>query len=501
MADHEGRGAPSLSRDTAPETLRNQLHRVQDYWWLVGGVMAVCLLAGIAATISTPTTYTGRASLIVSSSDRAPEQDAVLVQGYADYFNGGAYQSKLTSEGTLKDGVAVSAEVAAGSPILLIDATASDPEVAQSAAAEVAGTFSEDVGEVRLAENSAELTVVQGQFNRYQTLIAKGSPYAPSESVMSALQDRILQLRASQVNVLQELQFDGGVTEQQPSWSTNILLALMGGLILGILAALLASEVSRRITSRQEAISGLSPLVEVPEGGRADVVEERRLRFRQLAEIVAGQLPGRAAVAVTEPVGGNGTAMVARGLARRWAEQGQSTLLVRANADGDASLPEDCRVDCPDERISERPVDATWGALDGAVLPGPVSGMWVLRPDQLSSREGNGEPRGLDRDKVRQLLDRAELMEISVIIEAPPVVESADGHLLCDEAGRTLLVVEDSRIRSSETAEAVSLLTRSSSDLLGAVHVLSADGDDRRLDRPTAASSGQGRQHAASSDR
>jgi uncharacterized protein involved in exopolysaccharide biosynthesis len=57
------------------------LARLRRYWLLVLAVTAVAVLAALAVTSRTPTTYEGRTSLIVSSNNRSPDQDAVLVQG------------------------------------------------------------------------------------------------------------------------------------------------------------------------------------------------------------------------------------------------------------------------------------------------------------------------------------------------------------------------------------------------------------------------------------
>ena len=75
---------------------RSVVSQVLRYWWVVAIIVALCIAGAIMATTRVPTTYTGRASLIVSSPNRSPDQDAVLVQGYVDYFNDGAYHGPMS---------------------------------------------------------------------------------------------------------------------------------------------------------------------------------------------------------------------------------------------------------------------------------------------------------------------------------------------------------------------------------------------------------------------
>ena len=119
-------------------SLASKLAAVRRYWWIVLAVVCLAVLGALVSTAQTPTTYLGRTSLIVSSNNRAPEQDAVLVQGYVSYFNNAAYQQQLLAATGVDAKAELSAEAAAASPILVISATGSDPDSAQSAAIAVA---------------------------------------------------------------------------------------------------------------------------------------------------------------------------------------------------------------------------------------------------------------------------------------------------------------------------------------------------------------------------
>jgi capsular polysaccharide biosynthesis protein len=462
------------------------MDRVRRYWWLVVGIAAVCALGAVAATVTQGTTYTGRASLIVSSNDRSPDQDAVLVQGYAVYFADPSLQSKLLTDAKVPAGVSVSASAAAASPILLVDATAADPVTAQAAANAVALAFRRDINRVRVANNAAALAQLQRELRRNLVLAGKAGPYRPAQAVLTAvitdIQDRILQIRGDQVNLLQVLQLNGGVSESSPRLVRNVVFGLFGGLIIGVLAALGVGRMSNRLRTRTDISErlGLSTLAELPRAGTSGGARERRLRLRQLADLVRVQVREPAVVAVTAPRQGAGTATVARGLARQWAEQGYPTLLVCAGTDSEIPVPRAGRRggDGPEFGLVDFPRTAVWAALSSSISPGPVSGMWVVTP-RRSSGDTDEE---IDLDEIRRLLAQTESLATFVIIEAPPVIDSVDAQLLCAAAGRTLLVVESPATRTAEATEAVAVLEHTNAGLLGAVLVHSPRANDTDID-------------------
>ena len=217
------------------------------YWWLVLIIVVLAVGASVVATRSTPTTYTGRSSLIVASNDRSPDQDAVLVQGYVQYFNDRAYQSQILKDARVGPEVTVEAHAAAASPILLIDATAPRASTAQSAAASVARAFEVAINKVRSQQNAADIADLQERLN---ALRVSGNTSQSATTLVNDLEARVLQLQADSVNKLQELQFKAGVTQHAPSLQRNVLFALLGGVLLGLVAAQGAERIAR---TRREA--------------------------------------------------------------------------------------------------------------------------------------------------------------------------------------------------------------------------------------------------------
>jgi capsular polysaccharide biosynthesis protein len=432
-------------------SLESKLTAVRRYWWIVLAVVSLAVLAALLFTARTPTTYLGRTSLIVSSNDRSPEQDAVLVQGYVSYFNYGPYQQQLLAETGVDATASLSAQAAAASPILVISATAPDPDSAQSAAIAVAKAFKDDINKTHDQQTAAALATLQDELDTARA--------RKDNQTVIALRDQIRQLQADRDNVLQELQSRGGVSDQPPSLFSNLVPALAGGLVMGVLAALALARFSPRLRSRYDVADkvGLNTLVELP-GTRTKGPQLRReQRLRQLTNILRARFAGPGVVAVTQATDGAATRVVARGLAMEWATQGYATVLVRLGG-GIESLPS--RID---ETTPVGPVEAS--AALSRMRAGPVPGMSIL---DMRPRLAGGTPR-LPAMKVTELLELEQLVGAFIIIEAPAVIDSADAQAASLAADVTILVIDTQVAKVPETREAVGVLRQPGVVLLGAV--------------------------------
>jgi capsular polysaccharide biosynthesis protein len=452
-----------MSAETGVEgsnPLASKLAAVRRYWWIVLAVVCLAVFGAVLSTARTPTTYLGRTSLIVSSHDRAPEQDAVLVQGYVSYFNNAAYQRQLLAATAVDPKAELSAEAAAASPILVISATASDPDSAQSAAIAVAKAFKDDINKTHDQKTAEAIATVQDELDT-----ARGRN---DEAAMAALQDRLGELQTDRDDVLQELQNRGGVSVQPPSLFNNLILGLAGGLVIGVLAALALAKFSPRLRSRHDVADklGLNTLVELPgprsKGSR--LCRERRLR--QLANILRARLAGPSVLVVTQATDGAATGVVARGLAMEWASEGYATVLVRFGG-GVESLQS--RIG---ESTSVRRAEAS--ALLSQMRAGPVPGMSILdmRPDFARGA------RSLPAMKVTEVIELEHLVGAFIIIETPAVLDSADAQALSLAADATILVIDTQVAKVSETREAVGVLGQPGVVLLGAVLAPVGDEED-----------------------
>jgi capsular polysaccharide biosynthesis protein len=451
-----------MSAETGAESgnpLGSKLTAVRRYWWIVLAAVCLAVLGALVSTARTPTTYLGRTSLIVSSNNRAPEQDAVLVQGYVSYFNDAAYQQQLLAA-TGVDAAALSAQAAAASPILVISATASDPDRAQSAAIAVAKAFKEEINKTHDQRISAALATLQDELDTARD--------RNDGTEIAALQERIAELQADRNNVLQELQNRGGVSVQPPSLFNNLVLALAGGLVMGVLAALALARFSPRLRSRHDVADkvGLNTLVELP-GPRTKGAQLRReQRLRQLANTLRARLAGPGVVVVTQATDGAATRVVALGLAMEWASQGYATVLVRFGG-GTKSLPS--RIG---ETTSVGPVEAS--ASLSRMRAGPLPGMSIL---DMRPRLAGGAPR-LTAMKATELFELEQLVGAFIIIETPAVLDSADAQAASLAADATILVIDTEVAKVRETREAVGVLRQPGVVLLGAVLAPVRDEED-----------------------
>jgi len=451
-----GVAVPGEGRAGVRGTLGGQLEAVRRYWWVGLAVVWLALIGSVISTARTPTTYVGRTSLIVSSNDRSPDQDAVLVQGYVTYFDNSSYQQQLLSKAKVEPGATVAAQAAAASPILVVTVTSTRLERAQADAIQVARVFQDDINQVHARTTAAELATLQDQLD---SAMAGGSK--ASQAVIVGLQDRIRQLQDDQVNVLQELQSNGGVSVQSPSWMSNLLLALLGGLFAGVLAALTLAKFSPRLRSAQEVADkvGLNTLVELPAARARDAVSLREQRLRKLANVVRARLGEAGVVSVTQPRDGAASWVVARELALELATQGHRTVLVRLGGGSDSS----------GWRIGGKPAEHAEPAEARAALSrlrvGPVGGLSVLdlRPRSV------GAATNLPAAEIAKLLRLEPLAGSFVILETPAVVDSAPAQAASIAADAAVLVLDPQQARVGEAREAMDVLRQSGAVLLGAV--------------------------------
>ena len=241
MVVHDNPGDAHAERwggDPPAVTLTGQVQQVRRYWWVVAVVVGLAMAGALVSALFASVTYTSRASLILSTNNRSPDQDAVLVQGYVDYFNDAAYQSQLLGDTGITSAVTLSARAAASSPIMLIEATASSPQSAEEAALQVAEAFRQDIN----AQRESQIKDAQARLKaQISALDAKDSQDAV---VIASLRDQIASLEAERDDLLQELQYRGGTAENAPSVVTNTVFALVGGLLIGIIAALGVARVA-----------------------------------------------------------------------------------------------------------------------------------------------------------------------------------------------------------------------------------------------------------------
>lgn len=441
--------------------MKHRVEQIRRRWWVVALVTVLALLtAGTVSVLAEPT-YTAKSMLVLSG--RTPDQDAVMVLGYLTIFNDPATIGRLKAEKSIPADVTVEAQTAATSPILTIEATASDPKVAQDSAQAMAEGFCDSINSAQNAGRDQHVIDLQRQLSAVEPL----SPDGAANPYYASLQVRIDDAKATSNNELQVLQGRAGVSETAPNIVFNLVAGLFGGLLLGILAALCLAALSTRVTNSADLRrrAGVVPLVELPAAKSAGLDKLRTERLRGLANAISlADLPEQKIIVLTGSRVGAGARDVAESLARLSAQQGTRTALVYA--DNEQSLPteglgfNDALVDC--EFVADGIVDGDVDFLK--ILPAGAS-----HPDRYALAT---------RERIAMVFTALRERADTVIVVAPSIASATETQLLCAEADVTILIVP-SGSRISDVTTAADTLNKANAALLGAVFIAE---DHKQLD-------------------
>lgn len=416
-----------------------QLDRIWRSWPLVLLVVMLAVVAAGVATMIGGTTYTSRASLIASSSGQSPGQDAVLVQGFVDYFNDETFQTVLRQEAEVPADLDLSARTAAASPIVIIEATSSDSSTVTEDVLAVTLTFRDDMNRVRQKGNQEALETLQQRLDDAKS-VAGPSPTVDQLVNITALQSQIQQISTSSINQLQELKVDGGFATNKPPLIRNVLFAFGGGVILAVMLALGLAATARRVRTPYDLRDriGLPILAEIPESGTVRDSGLRVLRLNQLANLVAAAELGRplTVVVVAATADARDSVLeIANAIADYRMELGDKTLLVT------------------EQQVPEYLV-------------------------QRKSKRGSSLQSQIVESQI-------------VVVVSPPANTAAEAQVLCGAAGVVVLVVEENLTRFTDAEEAVATLRQVRAPILGAVWTVPraapATRESERVDTPQAA--------------
>lgn len=433
-----------------------QWRRIRRRWVMVLVIGLVAAAGALAASRHEGTSYTGRAVLTIVSQSRSPDQDAVLAQGYADYFNELSSQDRLRRSAGVPAAAVLNARLAATSPILYVEATADTPHLAQTAATKMAIALREDVNTGLQGNNAATIKELERQ------LVVAQAQNAPQE--IGQLQDAIRTLRIG-TNQLQDLQLAAGVDTNSSKAKRNVAAALVGGLLIGALLAILLGRFERRIVTADEVRDrlGLPVLAVVGTRRRRSSGDGRSELFRSLMGLTDPPgMPTPGSLAITGPYTTRASkSRVALALAGLRALQGQTTLLLQTDLEADPLPSELAALPGVADFLAERGevgVDASIYTNGRALLVGPPG----AQHDDLFAL--------FSKANVQGLVSQGMLFADLVVIDAPPI-ESVEGQVVCAVADRSLLVIEEGRTKSKDAASALDALGGTGSSPLGVVLV------------------------------
>lgn len=432
-------------------TPNRRLQHIQQRWQLIAACVMLAALAATAHTLTSHPTYAAQSALILAG--RAPEQDAVTVQGLVSIFNDAPTVSRLRAVADIPDGVGFEARTAAASPILIIEATADRPDVAQSAAENMAKAFRADVNATQQEGKQSYVADLRQQLSRISPIAPNGVP----DPYFATLQDRIDNVESDTTNQLQLFQPRLGVKENAPSLKLNLVLGAAGGLVVGVLTALAMAALSRRVRTAADLRdrTGVEPLVEIPAAGTGNHDLLRDERSRTLANIIgAVNLTKPVVIAVTDTDGGRGAREVAESLSTSFARQGCRTVLVHADNDSSG----------PGAGPGFNGLLADSRAVQSALVDGAADSVRVLPAGRaIPDRYATATRERIDRvfGDLRRSFD-------VVVVAAPPAAE-ADAQVLCAASDATILVVIKGSSNFTDVSSSAAVLEAMRAVVLGAV--------------------------------
>lgn len=439
------------------QRLKDRLDQVRRRWWIVLGVAVLATYAAVLPVLQMQPTYVARSLLIQSTPGLAPEQDAAMTVGYATVFNDPATIGRLKAATNTPEEVAVEARSVATSPILLIEATADDPEVAQEAAQSMATALRADVGEVRQA---ATRQPIQDAERELADLVAQPGPDGQLNPMVPVVQARLDTMLAAATNQLRELQLRAGVTKTETNIAVETGLRAVGGLLLGILAALGVATVSSRIGNSVDMRdkTDVEPLIEIPDGGSTKGSRLREERLRLLAcRISLHDLPKSSVVCLSDCRGARGARDIAKALAGLSAQQGRRTVLVYADNEETPTIAglgfNDALAECNSVQSLLRDSEAE----PLKILPAgaPVVDRYAL----------------VSRERIDAVLDELRVVAEVIVIVASPIADTIDAQQICAASDLTVLVVGKGVSRAGDVDSAARALAGAHAVVAGGVLV------------------------------
>lgn len=385
----------------------------------------------------------------------------------------------------------VSVTVPPNSQVLAISCEASSPRLAATCAQSFARAYLGYISGRTTAIVKDQISVLQNKISSLQSTSAKLSveiASLPSNSSQRAAASQQLtsdntQLSSLNGQVAQQTEQlanpSGGsiisyATAPASPSSPKALLIIPAGLVVGLLAGLvlafIADRRDRRIRGPQDVTRlGVPVLMSLPlrkaplqlaiATPRSPVGRE----FSELAHVLSSSLgTGNHVIIVTGSSGGQGTGWVAANLAIALSRGAPDVTLVCGNLETSV-IPEMVGLP-PGPGLADLLADNAPAGKVGR-HPAVAPRLQVITPGSAAGAEAAD----LRQDVVDQLLAGLRQAASWVVIEAPPVVSSADVYTLAHTADVVVLVAEAPHARSDELAEAVHHLERTGATVLGAV--------------------------------
>jgi capsular polysaccharide biosynthesis protein/MinD-like ATPase involved in chromosome partitioning or flagellar assembly len=434
-------------------TLSSYLSILRARRGLIVVVASVCVLVAAYAVLSAPRNYSASADLLISPISSA-DDDFVGVQVLRD--SGVAPSSDVLTVARLIKTPATAAIVAkqpglqepeaallgkitvsplSQTSMVAITATGSSP----GQAAAIANGFASATISRRTGAFQTALRPIVGKLQGEADTLGK-SPAA--SAALPAIEGRLAVLQPllgapdPTLELLNRAEPPASASSRHTALA--ILAALAGGLLLGIVVALLRELIDRRIRGEQElkGILGAAVLGRIP-GDAERSTYAAATAFRDLrARLFDGdEFP--ATVVFTETRDGNGATAAAVQLAHSLARAGTRVVLLDCDFER-AAIADEFGVAAPPSGF-----DALFGSGDPnnalVAAPGNSDRLRLALPTLSNGR--NRRLAQLDPAAIRRALVRLHTLADVVVVDTTPLGRGSDALLVADAAGATVVSV------------------------------------------------------------
>ncbi|GAA4631054.1 hypothetical protein GCM10023196_058860 [Actinoallomurus vinaceus] len=480
--------------------LAEYLAMLKRRWWVVaaaaalGVALAAMLVVVMPKTYSAFTVVNATPTSLDSGSQSGRQQDINLqteAQRVRSYSVAERVARSLGTKATPGElSASVSVNVPNNSTVLYITVEASTADGARSRAHAFAQAYLDDRRDSATNVLMGQMSALERQINSLSKQLRTMADKVQKNLVVAQMQ--ALNNKASDLRVLAANVSPGQIitdarlpsSPSDPTLMKYLPSGLVGGLLLGVVLAILLDRTDKRVRTAQdiERVLDLPVLVDVPakrgrEGlGLLPARSRTGQSFHELSHVLTATLGhGNHVLLVTGAAPGRGGSLVAANLAAALARTGSDVLLV-----------------CAD--LNSSVAGELLGLPEGPGLSEVLLG-WAEAREVI--RKNHGAPTlsaitvGANGELAAELLQREQMTKLIgslrenyrfTVIEAPSTELGADAQALADLSDAALMVVEIPLARYAQIRDGVRRIDRMGAAVMGAV-VLPAQ-DDKVFSAP-----------------
>ncbi|MEC3918659.1 Wzz/FepE/Etk N-terminal domain-containing protein [Nocardia sp. CDC160] len=398
-------------------------------WAIIVAAVVICAGAAYGYAASLPTEYTASSSVYISMATGTSVNDS--------YQGGLAAQQRVRSYVDLASSVTVATYV---HDQLGLKSSVNDLRGRISAVSPPATTII--IISVKDSTAAGARTLTDEVVSQFRALVSR----------LEVIQSDAAPAARAEV-------IDKAQTPTQPSGPQKkryYVLGILGGLVLGLGAALVRDRLDKRVRTSTELEAFLPvPILGIVDDGRPGAAGElRRLRTRLTED------PERVSLLLTS-LSSHSEPDVAIGLARTFADTGSRVVLVDADTTGNGSTRRTPAAAAPG--LAELLRSNT--SPTNTVVSWPEVGISVLGLGGQDFRTADL----LDSERFDDIMSKLRSEFDHIVVEAAPVTSAADAIALARRCDATLGVIELGPTTSNQVRGALATFGRDNKRLIGAV--------------------------------